>query len=134
MSNDFENIQKLYEEGYRGLSYNQGPNAKYDAAAAPYGYSYRKGGLPTGYPGAGGYSAYNAGQAGSYGVPTAFIPGSCEEVEDVEPAEIINLDVLNKLDELRKEAISERGEEDYSVLQLSRLREQIISLSQGKRD
>ncbi len=134
MSNDFANIQKLYEEGYRGQSYDPGPNAKYEADEAPYGYGYRKGGLPTGYPGAGGWSAYNAGQAGSYKIPTAFIPGSCEEVEDVEPAEIINLDVLNKLDELRKEAISERGEEDYSVLQLSRLREQIISLSRGKRD
>ena len=128
MSNDFENIQKLYEEGYRGLSYNQGPNAKYDAAAAPYGYSYRKGGLPTGYPGAGGWSAYNAGLAGSYGIPTAVVVAGDEE-RGVDEAEIINLDVLDKLDELRDEAISERGEEDYSVLQLTRLREHIISLS-----
>ncbi len=116
------------------VRYNQGPNAKYDADEAPHGYSYRKGRFTNRVSGSWWMSAYNAGQAGSYGVPTAFIPGSCEEVEDVEPAEIINLDVLNKLDELRKEAISERGEEDYSVLQLSRLREQIISLSQGKRD
>ena len=128
MSNDFENIQKLYEEGYRGLSYNQGPNAKYDAAAAPYGYSYRRGGLPTGYPGAGGWSAYNAGLAGSYGIPTAVVVAGDEE-RGVDEAEIINLDVLDKLDELRDEAISERGEEDYSVLQLTRLREHIISLS-----
>jgi|TARA_R110002012_G_scaffold258287_1_gene438729 hypothetical protein len=128
VSNDFENIQKLYEEGYRGLSYNQGPNAKYDAAAAPYGYSYRKGGLPTGYPGAGGWSAYNAGLAGSYGIPTAVVVAGDEE-RGVDEAEIINLDVLDKLDELRDEAISERGEEDYSVLQLTRLREHIISLS-----
>ena len=132
MSNDFENIQKLYEEGYRGLSYNQGPNAKYDAAAAPYGYSYRKGGLPTGYPGAGGWSAYNAGQAGSYGVPTAFIPGSCEEVEDVEAAEILNKDVLKKIEELQKEA-DEDGM-NYALEQLSRLKEHIISLSRGKLD
>ena len=124
MSNDFENIQKLYEEGYRGLSYNQGPNAKYDAAAAPYGYSYRKGGLPTGYPGAGGWSAYNAGQAGSYGVPTTRIIAGDEEVE---AAEIINLDVLKKLEELQKEA-NEDGM-NYALEQLSRLKDHIISLS-----
>jgi|TARA_R110001583_G_scaffold54894_6_gene167624 hypothetical protein len=129
VSNDFENIQKLYEEGYRGLSYDQGPNAKYDTAAAPRGYSYRKGGMPTGYPGAGGYSAYNAGQAGSYGVGTAAIISGDEEVE---AAEIINLDVLDKLNELIDE--SNEAEMDYAVLQLSKLREHIISLSQGKLD
>jgi len=129
VSNDFENIQKLYEEGYRGLSYNQGPNAKYDAAAAPYGYSYRKGGLPTGYPGAGGWSAYNAGQAGSYGVPTAVVVAGDEEIE---AAEIINLDVLDKLDDLIDE--SNEAEMDYAVLQLSRLKEHIICLSRGKLD
>ena len=124
--NDYTEIQKLYEEGYRGLSYDQGPNAKYGTSEAPHGYSYRKGGLPTGYPGAGGWNAYNAGQAGSYGVGTAVIVSGDEEVVG---AEIINLDVLKKLDELRDEAIADRGEEDYSVLQLSRLKEHIISLS-----
>ena len=129
MSKDFEKIQKLYEEGYRGLSYDQGPNAKYGAAGAPTGYSYRKGGLPMGYPGAGGWSAYNAGQAGSYGVGTAAIISGDEEIE---AAEIINLDVIDKVNELIDEA--EQEEMDYAVLQLSRLKEHIISLSQGKLD
>ena len=73
MGNDYENIQKLYEEGYRGLDYNPGPNAKYTANMSPNGYSYRKGQLPTGYPGAGGYSQYNYAQAGGYQVPTVTV-------------------------------------------------------------
>jgi hypothetical protein len=129
VSNDFENIQKLYEEGYRGQSYDPGPNAKYQADEAPYGYGYRKGGLPTGYPGAGGWNAYNAGQAGSYSIPTAVVIAGDEEIE---AAEIINLDVLDKLDDLIDE--SNEAEMDYAVLQLSRLKEHIISLSRGKLD
>ena len=121
--NDFEELQKIYE-GYRGLDYNSGPNAKYTADMAPNGYSYRKGQLPTAYPGAGGYSQYNAGQAGYYQTPTVAIIAD----EEVEAAEIINLDVLEKVDELIEEA--EQDEMTYAVLQLSRLKEHIISLSQ----
>jgi hypothetical protein len=125
--NDFEEIQKIYEEGYRGLDYDQGPNAKYDAAAAPYGYSYRKGGLPTGYPGAGGWSAYNAGQAGSYGVGTAYIVD-----EEIQAAEITNLDVLDKLNELLEDADAQGH--STTIYALGELKDHIINLSQGKRD
>ena len=52
--------------------------------------------------------------------------------EEIVAAEIINLDVLEKIDELEQEA-DETGME-YALLQLSRLREHIISLSQGRRD
>tara|TARA_R110001583_G_scaffold163485_1_gene315595 strand:- start:596 stop:973 length:378 start_codon:yes stop_codon:yes gene_type:complete len=124
--NDYEEIQKLYEEGYRGLSYNQGPNAKYDTSAAPRGYSYRKGGMPTGYPGAGGWSAYNAGLAGSYGVGTAVIVSGDEE--GVHKKEILNTDVLEKIHQLQQEA-EEEGME-YAILQLAKLKEHIIDLSQ----
>ncbi len=124
MGNDYENIQKLYEEGYRGLDYNPGPNAKYTANMAPNGYSYRKGQLPTGYPGAGGYSQYNYAQAGGYQVPTVAVIAD----EEIEAAEIINLDVIEKVDQLMEEA--EEDGMEYAVLQLSRLKEHIISLSQ----
>ena len=124
MGNDYENIQKLYEEGYRGLDYNPGPNAKYTANMAPNGYSYRKGQLPTGYPGAGGYSQYNYTQAGGYQVPTVAVIAD----EEIEAAEIINLDVIEKVDQLMEEA--EEDGMEYAVLQLSRLKEHIISLSQ----
>ena len=123
MGNDYENIQKLYEEGYRGLDYNPGPNAKYTANMAPNGYSYRKGQLPTGYPGAGGYSQYNYAQAGGYQVPTVAVIAD----EEIEAAEIINLDVIEKVDQLMEEA--EEDGMEYAVLQLSRLKEHIISLS-----
>ena len=124
MGNDYENIQKLYEEGYRGLDYNPGPNAKYTANMSPNGYSYRKGQLPTGYPGAGGYSQYNYAQAGGYQVPTVTVIAD----EEIEAAEIINLDVIEKVDQLMEEA--EEDGMEYAVLQLSRLKEHIISLSQ----
>ena len=52
--------------------------------------------------------------------------------EEIPAVEIINLDVLEKLDKLRDECIVEKGEEDYLVLQLSRLRDCIIALSEGK--
>jgi len=124
VGNDYENIQKLYEEGYRGLDYNPGPNAKYTANMSPNGYSYRKGQLPTGYPGAGGYSQYNYAQAGGYQVPTVAIIAD----EEIEAAEIINIDVIEKVDQLMEEA--EEDGMEYAVLQLSRLKEHIISLSQ----
>jgi len=122
--NDYEEIQKLYEEGYRGLSYNQGPNAKYDTSAAPRGYSYRKGGMPTGYPGAGGWSAYNAGLAGSYGVGTAYIV----DEESVNEKDISNTAVLKELQKLQQEADDDGN--IYAVTQLAKLREHIIDLSQ----
>ena len=52
--------------------------------------------------------------------------------EEILAAEIINLDVLDKVDELLDEA--EKDEMEYAILQLSRLREHVLTLSRGKRD
>ncbi len=132
MSNDFEKMQMIYE-GFRGqhaILKSYGPNMKYtpDEGRTPPNYtlSYEPGHLPLASPDTGKQRPVS-GEGALQGITTAID-------EEILAAEIINLDVLDKLDELRKEAISERGEEDYSVLQLSRLREHIISLSQGRRD
>ena len=47
--------------------------------------------------------------------------------EEIVAAEIINLDVIEKVDQLMEEA--EEDGMEYAVLQLSRLKEHIISLS-----
>ena len=124
--NDYQKLQEIYEEGYRGLDYNPGPNAEYTANMSPNGYSYRKGQLPTGYPGAGGYSQYNYAQAGGYQVPTVAI--IADEEKPIPQAEIINLDVLKKLDELLEDA--ETHDMAYAIHSLGNLRDHIISLSQ----
>jgi hypothetical protein len=115
--NDFHELQKIYE-GYP--AYNDiGPNAKYEPGESPPKQSfYRKGQLPVGYPGGSGYSAYNYNQTKS-----GYIVD-----EEIEAAEIINLDVIEKVDQLIDEAEGDGME--YAVLQLSRLKEHIISLSQ----
>ncbi len=115
--NDFQELQKIYE-GYP--AYNDiGPNAKYEPGESPPKQSfYRKGQLPVGYPGGSGYSAYNYNQTKS-----SYIVD-----EEIEAAEIINLDVIEKVDQLIEEAEGDGME--YAVLQLSRLKEHIISLSQ----
>ncbi len=118
--NDFQELQKIYE-GYRGLSMQPPVNSKYKAAHAPAGYSYRKGALP-GYPGR--VDQFELGAVGDYQVPTVAVIAD----EEVEAAEIINLDVLEKVDELIEESNDEGME--YAVLQLSKLKEHIISLSQ----
>jgi len=121
VGNDFENLQKIYEEGYRGYSMQPPANPKYRAAHAPAGYSYRKGALP-GYPGK--VDQFQLGSVGDYQVPTVAIIAD----EEVEAAEIINLDVLKKLDELVDEA--ENDGMDYAILQLAELKRHIISLSE----
>tara|TARA_R100001015_G_C4603882_1_gene158859 strand:- start:82 stop:453 length:372 start_codon:yes stop_codon:yes gene_type:complete len=122
--NDYKELQKIYE-GYPAPN-NIGPNAKYAPGEAPPGYTlYRAGQLPAG--GRGVYNAYELGQSGQYAVPTAVVVAGDEE-KPIPPAEIINLDVLEKLEELQKEA-DEDGM-NYALEQLSRLKEHIISLSQ----
>ena len=120
--NDYKELQKIYE-GYPAPN-NIGPNAKYAPGEAPPGYTlYRAGQLPTG--GRGVYNAYELGQSGQYTVPTAVVVAGDEEIE---AAEIINLDVIDKVEQLMEEA--EEDGMEYAVLQLSRLKEHIISLSQ----
>ena len=131
MSNDFEKIQQIYEEGFRGqhaILRSYGPNMKYapDEGRTPPGYtlSYIPGHLPLASPDTGKQRPVG-GEGAMQGI-TAPID------EEILAAEIINLDVLEKVDELLDEA--EKDEMEYAILQLSRLREHIISLSQGKRD
>ena len=119
--NDFEELQRIYEEGYRGQSFDP------IKPANSYGYQQDWGPYSRPIPGSPestGFSAYRQNMVGN-GI--AYIPGSDEE-KPIEPAEIINLDVLDKLDQLQKEA-DEDGM-NYALEQLSRLKEHIISLSQ----
>jgi|TARA_R100000808_G_C2072223_1_gene99278 hypothetical protein len=131
VSNDFEKIQQIYEEGFRGqhaILRSYGPNMKYapDEGRTPPGYtlSYIPGHLPLASPDTGKQRPVG-GEGAMQGI-TAPID------EEILAAEIINLDVLEKVDELLDEA--EKDEMEYAILQLSRLREHVISLSQGKRD
>ena len=97
--NDFEELQKIYE-GYP--AYNDvGPNAKYEPGEAPPKQSfYRKGQLPVGYPGSG------------------YIVD-----EEIKAAQILNLDVIKKIDELQEEA-DEDGM-SYANMLLGKLKEYI---------
>jgi hypothetical protein len=123
VGNDYENIQRIYEEGYRGLSMQPLVNPKYQSIHAAPGYSIRRGTLP--YPGK--EDAYELGVAGNYQVGTAVAVDE-EKPTDVEKAEIINLDVLKIVEEFIKEA--EEDGKPYTVIQLAKLKEHIISLSQ----
>jgi hypothetical protein len=127
--NDYEEIQKLYEGTFLGQDVqlrNFGPNLKWRPGEAPPGYTLSNGPgrLPLASPDSGKQRPADAIPGAGQGLVTPI-----DEERRIESAEIINLDVLEELDKLRDESISERGEEDYSVLQLSRLRERIISLS-----
>ena len=114
--NDFVKLQQIYE-GYPGPFDPIKPSNYYPVRQGEPSYSF----TPLGIPG-GATNRYAAGMA----------RGMKFGDEEVEAAEIINLDVLNKLDDLIDE--SNEAEMDYAVLQLSRLKEHIISLSQGIRD
>ena len=118
--NDFEEIQKIYSEGYRGQTFEPIRPSNYYPAKTDQGPYSRP--VP-GTPESSGYSAYNQN-----------IVGNIAQIidEEIPAAEIINLDVLEKIDELEQEA-NDAGME-YALLQLSRLREYIISLSQGRRN
>ena len=114
--NDFEEIQKIYEEGYRGQ--------QFDPVKPPNAYPARQDWGPysrpiPGSPESSGYSMYQQNMVGN---------GIAQVIdEEIPAAEIINLDVIEKIDELLDEAEDE--EMTYAVLQLSRLKEHIISLS-----
>ena len=131
MGNDYQNIQQIYEEGFRGqhaVLRSYGPNMKYtpDEDITPPGYtlSYEPGHLPLASPDTGKQRPVG-GEGALQGITTAID-------EEILAAEIINLDVLEKVDELLDEA--EKDEMEYAILQLSKLKEHIISLSQGRRD
>ncbi len=125
--NDFEEMQRLYEESVprhnsvpvasnKGTPPSHDYPLKYTPNQAPPSLTYPKGYM----------------QAGGDGAPL----GASDIVqvidEEIPAAEIINLDVLDKVEELKKEA--DNAGKEYAAFQLSRLREHIILLSQGKRD
>jgi hypothetical protein len=126
--NDFEKMQMIYE-GFRGqhaILRSYGPNMKYTPGEAPPGYtlSNTPGHLPLASPNSG-LQRPASGEGAGQGLT---IPID----EEIPAVEIINLDVLEKVDQLIDEAKAE--EMEYAILQLSRLREHIISLSQGRLD
>ena len=110
--NDFVKLQKIYE-GYPGPFDPIKPSNYYPVRQGKPSYSSTFAGVPGGAE-----NRYAAGMA--HGMKFGD--------EEVEAAEIINLDVLEKLEELQKEA-DEDGM-NYALEQLSRLKEHIISLSQ----
>ena len=112
--NDFVELQKIYED-YPGPYDPIKPSNYYPPKVDQGPYSRPVPGTPE----SSGYSAYNQN-----------IVGNIAQVidEEIPAAEIINLDVLEKVDELSTEA--EEDGMQYAVLQLSRLKEHIISLSQ----
>jgi hypothetical protein len=118
--NDFVKLQQIYE-GYPGPFDPIKPSNYYPVRQGEPSYSSTFAGVPGGAE-----DRFAAGQAASKGV--VIIAGD----EEVEAAEIINLDVLDKLEELIDE--SDDAGMEYAVLQLSKLKEHIICLSQGKRD
>jgi hypothetical protein len=129
VSNDFEKIQQIYEEGFRGqhaILRSYGPNMKYTPGKAPPGYtlSNTPGHLPLASP--------DTGKQRPVGGEGAMQGLTVPIDEEILAAEIINLDVLEKVDELLDEA--EKDEMEYAILQLSRLREHVLTLSRGKRD
>ena len=117
--NDFEEIQKIYEEGYRGQSFDpiKPPNAY--PARQDWGPYSRP--IP-GSPESSGYSAYRQNMVGS------GIAHIIDEEKPIEAAEIINTDVLEKIDKLIDEA--ENHDMTYAIHALGELRDHIISLSQ----
>ncbi len=109
-------MRELYE-GYIGvLSVDRGPNPQYSAAAAPDGYSYRKGQLPTGYPG-----GYGRGYDRGVTQPGIAIINADEEGQSI--AKAITLD---KVDELIEQSIADGM--DYATFQLVELKEFIADL------
>jgi hypothetical protein len=116
-------MQMIYE-GFRGqhaILRSYGPNMKYVPGEAPPGYtlSNTPGHLPLASPDSG-LRRPVGGEGALQGLTTPID-------EELPEKEISNLEVLKKIEELQEEAESEGME--YALLQLSRLKEHIISLS-----
>lgn len=106
-------MRELYE-GYIGvLSVDRGPNPQYSAAEAPDGYSYKKGQLPTGYPG-----GYDRGYDGG-----KFHLGVNADEEGQSIAKAI---ILDEVDELMGQSIKDGM--DYATIQLAKLKKFIKDL------
>ena len=121
--NDYEKMQMIYE-GFRGqhvVLKSYGPNMKYVPGEAPPNQtlSNSPGHLPLAHPDSG-LRRPAAGEGALQGLTTPID-------EETPEKEISNLQVLKKIEELQQEAENEGME--YAILQLSRLREYVISLS-----
>ena len=121
--NDFEKMQMIYE-GFRGQSAilrSYGPNMKYVPGEAPPNQtlSDMPGHLPLASPDSG-LRRPGSGEGALQGLVTPID-------EETPEKEISNLEVLQKIEELQQEA--EIEDMEYALLQLSKLREYIISLS-----
>ena len=122
--NDFEKMQAIYE-GFRGQSAilrNYGPNMKWTPGDAPPNQTLSNipGHLPLASPDSG-MRRPGSGEGALQGLTTPID-------EETPEREISNLEVLDKIEELQQEAENEGME--YAILQLSRLREHVIALSQ----
>jgi len=140
--NDYEEIQKIYEESYVGQQVQQqnyGPNLKWRPGEAKPGYTLSNGPgrLPLASPDSGKQrpadEAPGSPSAGPKKGP-GRVPMPVVVDEEVEAAEIINLDVLEKLDELAKDLDPENHNDRAVMTALGKLREHIIFLSLGKLD
>jgi hypothetical protein len=109
----FRDLQKIYEGGYRGMSYNPSPNKTY--TAEPSNHSYR-GSLPFN---AGGSDNEFARMAANTGVVIA------DDEEHTATGVISRVEVIDKIQELMKTA--NQDEMMYAVHLLGQLKEFIKS-------
>jgi len=116
-------MQMIYE-GFRGqhaILRSYGPNMKYVPGEAPPNQTLSN--MPGHLPLASPDSGLRRPAAGEGALQSLTTPID----EETPEKEISNLQVLEKIEELQQEAESEGME--YAILQLSRLREYIISIS-----
>lgn len=128
--NDFDKMQRLYEEGVGGASYpiggqlrgfntdNIGPNMKYskDLKMGASPLSYGKDEIPTVSPGSTGKML------------TRSVPHAGDEEVKVREKDISNTDVLSKVEEYIKKAGPDEDDMPYCLHALIQLRDQITSL------
>ena len=119
--NDFEELQKIYEEGYRGQQFDPVKPANSYPAQQDWGPYSRP--IP-GSPESSGYSAYRQNMVGNK------IAHIIDEEKPIPPAEIINHDVLEKLNELVSDLDPENHNDRAVMSAMGELKEHIISLSQ----
>jgi hypothetical protein len=109
----FRDLQTIYEEGYRGMSYNPSPNRTY--TAEPSNHSYRQG-IP-----------FNAGGSDNEYARMALNTGiAIADDEEHHATGIIGkAEVIEKIKELTK--LANQDEMTYAVHMLGQLKEFIKS-------
>lgn len=94
----FKDLQKIYEGGYRGMSYNPPPNVAYSAELS--NHSYRRGGM--GFNAGDSVNMYAANAVQSHG-PT---PISCDEEAPIEGM-IEKQPLIDMINKLQKQAVDD---------------------------